>query len=159
MASTAHSLLGLVGLVGTCLSPGKCPDTGFLPVPYITHLASPANLSTEMYNIILAASTLVWAISTLFLFINLTRFFTRDPQTFNKQRIFPLPVLFLSVALGSISCILALVGTLFFSWIPSLISNSQWWYIIGGLTGVCLVVAAIGSMLGSSEAAWQDLNT
>ena len=131
----------------------------FVLVPYIVHLSSPANLSIEMYNIILAASTLVWAISTLFLFINLVRFFTRDPQTFNKQRIFPLPVLFISVALGSLSCILALVGTLFFSWIPTLISNGQWWYIIGGLTGVCLVVAAIGSMLGSSEAAWQDLNT
>ncbi len=131
----------------------------FVLVPYIVHLSSPVSLSTEMYNIILAASTLVWAISTLFLFVNLVRFFTRDPQTFNKQRIFPLPVLFLSVVLGSISCILALVGTLFFSWIPSLISNGQWWYIIGGLTGVCLVVAAIGSMLGSSEAAWQDLNT
>src|SRR5216683_7131903 len=131
----------------------------FVLVPYIVHLSSPANLSTEMYNIILAASTLVWAISTLFLFINLVKFFTRDPQTFNKQRIFPLPVLFISVVLGSISCILALVGTLFFSWIPTLISNSQWWYIIGGLTGVCLVIAAIGSMLGSSEAAWQDLNT
>ncbi len=130
----------------------------FVLVPYIVHLSSPVNLSTEMYNIILAASTLVWAISTLFLFLNLMRFFTRDPQTFNKQRIFPLPVLFLSVALGSISCILAVVGTLFFSWIPGLISNGQWWYIVGGLTGICLVVAAIGSMLGSSEAAWQTLH-
>jgi glutamate:GABA antiporter len=130
----------------------------FVLVPYIVHLSSPINLSTEMYNIILAASTLVWAISTLFLFLNLMRFFTRDPQTFNRQRIFPMPVLFISVALGSISCILAVVGTLFFSWIPGLISNGQWWYIVGGLTGICLAVAAIGSMLGSSEAAWEGLN-
>jgi amino acid transporter len=129
----------------------------FLLVPYIIHLSSPANLSTELYNIILAASTLVWAISTLFLFINLMRFYTRDRVAFNKQRIFPMPVLYLSVALGSISCILAVIGTLFFSWIPSLISNGQWWYIIGGLTAICLIVAAIGSMLASSEANWQKL--
>lgn len=130
----------------------------FVLVPYIVHLSSPVNLSTEMYNIILAASTLVWAISTLFLFVNLMKFMTRDPQTFNKQRIFPQPVIYLSIALGSISCVLAVVGTLFFSWIPGLISNGQWWYIIGGLTGVCLVFAAIGSMLASSEAGWQQLH-
>jgi amino acid transporter len=130
----------------------------FVLAPYIVHLSSPTNLSTEMYNIILAASTLVWAISTLFLFLNLLRFITRDRQSFNKQRIFPLPVLYLCMAFGSVSCILAVVGTLFFSWIPGLISNGQWWYIVGGLTGVCLVIAAIGSMLGSSEAAWQTLH-
>jgi len=130
----------------------------FVLVPYIVHLSSPVNLSTEMYNIILAASTLVWAFSTLFLFVNLTRFFTRDPKAFNLQRIFPLPVLFISVVLGSISCILAIVGTLFFSWIPTLITNDKWWYIIGGLTVICLVIAAIGSMLASSEAAWEDLS-
>ena len=81
-----------------------------------------------------------------------------EPKAFNLQRIFPLPVLFISVVLGSISCILAIVGTLFFSWIPTLITNDKWWYIIGGLTVICLVIAAVGSMLASSEAAWQDLS-
>jgi amino acid transporter len=131
----------------------------FFGFPYIVQLGgSAANLSTEVYNVTLAASTLVWAFSTLFLFINLTKFYFRDPKTFNLQRIFPMPVLLVSVVLGSVSCILAIVCTLFFSWIPSLIGNNHWWYIIGGLTAVCLIIAMIGSMLASSEAAWQDLS-
>jgi amino acid transporter len=130
----------------------------FFAVPLATQLGTPANLSTEVYNIMLASSTLVWAISTGFLFINLMRFYLRDRLAFRQQLIFPSPVLWVSIILGSVSCILAIVGTLFFSWIPSLISNNQWWYIIGGLTGVCLVIAAIGSMLASSEASWQSVS-
>ena len=129
----------------------------FFVVPYVTHLNTPATLSTQIYNITLAASTLVWAISTAFLFINLLKFYQRDPQSFRLQRIFPMPVIWLSVVLGIASCATAIVGTLFFSWIPSYVSNSQWWYIIGGLTVICLIVAAIGSMLASSEASWQNL--
>jgi len=130
----------------------------FFIIPYVVQLGGPANLSTEVYNVTLAASTLVWAFSTLFLFINLTKFYLRDPKTFNKQRIFPRPVIIISVVLGSLSCILAFIGTLFFSWIPSLITNDKWWYIIGGLTVTCLVIAAIGSMFASSEAAWEELS-
>lgn len=130
----------------------------FFGVPYVTQLGTPENLSTQIYNITLAASTLVWAFSTMFLFINVGRFYLRDRKAFLAHRIFPIPVLGISVVLGSVSCIAAIVGTLFFSWIPTLIPNGQWWYIIGGLTAVCLIVAAIGSMLASSEAAWQELN-
>ena len=129
----------------------------FFLVPYVTHLNTPAILSTQVYNIMLAASTLVWAISTAFLFINLVRFYQRDPGSFRLQRIFPMPVIWFAVILGIASCATAIVGTLFFSWIPSYISNSQWWYIIGGLTIVCLIIAAVGSMLASSEASWQSL--
>jgi glutamate:GABA antiporter len=128
----------------------------FFVVPYVTHLNTPANLSTQIYNIMLAASTLVWAFSTMFLFINLLKFYQKDPRTFRLQLIFPVPVLWLAIILGSLSCIVAIVGTLFFPW-TTLISNGQWWYIIGGLTIVCLIIAAIGSMLASSEAAWQNL--
>jgi hypothetical protein len=105
----------------------------------------------------LAAATLVWALSTLFLFCNLAKFYFRDRAAFIKQAIFPLPVLGISVVLGSVSCVLAIVGTLFFSW-TTLISNSQWWYIIGGLTLICLVIAAVGSMLATGEAAWETMS-
>jgi hypothetical protein len=92
----------------------------------------------------------------MFLFVNLVRFFRRDPKTFRLQLIFPIPVIWLAVILGVASCLTAIVGTLFFSW-TGLILNSQWWYIIGGLTLVCLIIAVVGSMLASSEAAWENL--
>jgi glutamate:GABA antiporter len=129
----------------------------FFAVPYFAKLGRPADLSTEIYDVLLAASTLVWAISTLFLFVNITRFYFRDRLWFLKQAIFPLPVLGISVVLGSVSCLLAIFGTLFYSW-TTLISNSQWWYIIGGLTVVCLMIAGIGSLFASSEAAWEDMS-
>jgi amino acid transporter len=129
----------------------------FFVVPYFVKLGRPADLSTEIYDVLLAASTLVWAISTLFLFVNITRFYFRDRLWFLKQAIFPLPVLGISVVLGSVSCLLAIFGTLFYSW-TALISNNQWWYIIGGVTAVCLTIAAIGSLFASSEAAWEDMS-
>jgi amino acid transporter len=126
-------------------------------VPYVANLGSPTNLSIQVYDILLAAATLVWALSTLFLFGNIARFYFRDRVAFIKQAIFPLPVLGISIVLGSASCVLAILGTLIFSW-TTLISNGQWWYIIGGLTLICLVIAGVGSMLASGEAAWETMS-
>jgi len=69
-----------------------------------------------------------------------------------------MPVLVISAIVGPIACAFAIIDTLLNSWIVGLIPNANWWYIVGGLTLVCLIVAAIGSMLASSEAAWQDLS-
>jgi glutamate:GABA antiporter len=129
----------------------------FFIVPAIPGIGAPVNLSVEVYNIMLAASTLVWAASTAFLFINLGSFLLKGGPAIRQQLIVPLPVIWACIVLGSITCLLAIVGTLFYSWTP-LIPNGNWLYIIGGLTIVCLVVAAIGSMLASSEAAWQGVS-
>lgn len=129
----------------------------YFVAPYFTTFGSAANLSTDVYNITLASSTLVWAISSMFLFINLARFYFVDRVKFLKQLIFPLPILWAAILLGGSSCLLAIVDTLFFSWIPSYIANTNWWYIIGGLTVVYLIVAAVGSMVASSEAAWEGV--
>jgi amino acid transporter len=127
----------------------------FIVVPSFTDAGNAANLNTIVYNIVISASTLVWAISTGFLFIDLVKFYFDNPRTFHKLRIFPMPVLWLSIVFGTLTCILSIVGTLLYSLIPQLISNSQWWYIVGGITLVCLIVAAVGSMFASSEATWQ----
>jgi amino acid transporter len=129
----------------------------FFVAPYISFLGTPANLSLEVYDIMLASSTLVWALSSAFLFLNLARFYFQDPVAIRKQLIFPVPVIWASIVVGTTACGLAIVGTLFYSW-TALIPNSSWWYIIGGLTLVCLIIAAIGSMLASSEAAWQGVS-
>ncbi len=130
----------------------------YLVIPYIGNLGDPANLSTVVYNVVLAASTLVWAISTGFLQVNLAKFYFMDRRAFRNRLIVPMPIIWFSIVVGIASCLLAIIGTLIFSWIPQNISNNQWWYIIGGTTVVCLIIAAIGSMLASSEADWQELN-
>jgi amino acid transporter len=118
-----------------------------------------ANLTTEVYNVMLAASTLVWAFSTLFLFINVAVCYFRDSIAFHKQRIFPLPLLFVTMPLGALSCILAIIDTLFNSWIGTLIDNAHWLLAIGGLTLICIIIAAIGSMYASSEATWESMKS
>lgn len=129
----------------------------FFVIPFALPLGTPVNLSTEVYNVMLASSTLVWAFSTLFLFINLAIFYFRDSVVFNKYRIFPLPLLFIAVPLGSLSCILAIIDTLFYSWIGTLIDNAHWLLTIGGMTIVCIIIAVIGSMYASSQASWEGM--
>ena len=128
----------------------------FIIAPAVARFGNPSDFVVEVYNVSEAAAALVWAISAAFLFINLVGCYFRDQQSFHQRRIFPMPVLWASVVIGSIGCLLAIVDTLFYSWIPQ-IGNGQWWYIVGSLTLFFLIVAAIGSLFANSEAAWQDL--
>jgi glutamate:GABA antiporter len=130
----------------------------YIVVPLFTSASNQASLNAIVYNVVISASTLVWAISTAFLFIDLAKFYFNDRRAFRKQLIFPMPVLWISIFFGTLTCALSIIGTLLYSLIPNLISNNQWWYIVGGITAICIVVAAIGSMLASSEAAWEDLS-
>ncbi len=129
----------------------------FCIIPYVVKLGKPTDLSVEVLNVILAALTLMWAASTFFLFVNLVGLYFRDRSTFRTRLIFPAPVVWISVVVGSVACALAIIDTLLNSWIPTLIGNGQWWYIVGGLTVGCLMVAACGSLFASSEAQWEDM--
>ena len=128
----------------------------FIAAPYVVSLGKPADLATEVYNVSQACATLVWAVSTAFFFINLAVFYYRDKTNFNRLRIFPTPVLIVSAIVGPIACILAIVDTLFFAWIPQ-IPNGYWTLIVGGMTIVFLMIAGIGSILATSEASWQSI--
>jgi amino acid transporter len=127
----------------------------FLLAPYTIQITTPENLSTEVYNVMLASSTLVWAFSAGFLFFNLIRLQLTHPWLLRERRIFPAPVLWGSIVLGVTACLLAILGTLFYSW-TTLISNGQWLAIISVLTFTYLVIAAIGSMFANSEASWES---
>ncbi len=128
----------------------------FMVAPYVVNLGKPVDLATEVFNISQACATLVWAISTAFFFINLAVFYYRDKAAFHRQRIFPMPVLVISTIVGPIACLLAMIDSLFISWIPQ-IDNRNWSYIVGGLAVVCLIIAGIGSILATSEANWQKI--
>jgi amino acid transporter len=130
----------------------------FIVVPSFASTANAAILNSDVYNVVISASTLVWAISTAFLFINLVKFYINDRRAFRKHLIFPMPVLWISIVFGTTTCLVSIVGTLLYSLIPQQIGNNVWWIIVGGITGVCLVVAAVGGMLASSEADWQKLH-
>lgn len=128
----------------------------FFMAPYVIPLGKPADLANEVFTVSLSALTLVWAISTAFLFINLLALYIRNRGWFHEHRIFPMPVLWACIIVAPIACVVAILVTLYYSPIPQQINNSLWGYIVGGLTAVCLVLAAIASMFATSEAAWQD---
>ena len=129
----------------------------FCVIPYVIKLGKPADLSVEVLNVILAALTLMWAASMFFLFANLVGLYFRDRQAFRTRLIFPAQVLWISVVVGFVACSLVIIDTLLNSWIPTLIDNGKWWYIVGGLTALCLIAAASGSMFATSEAVWEDM--
>jgi glutamate:GABA antiporter len=130
----------------------------FIAIPALGGPSMAVNLNQEVYNVVISASTLVWAISTAFLFINLIKFYFSDRREFRKHLIFPMPVLWISIVFGITTCILSIIGALIFSLIPKLIGNNVWPLIVGGITVVCLVVALVGGILASSEADWQKLH-
>lgn len=124
-------------------------------LPYAIPIGNPADLNTEVFNVTLSMMTLVWSVSSIFLFINLMIFYVRDPKGFARKRIFPTPVLWACMIIAPIACVIAVVMTLIYSPLTQL-SNSQWEYIVGGLTLVCLIICAVVSLFATSEAAWQD---
>ena len=130
----------------------------FIVIPTFGGTSMAVNLNQEVYNVVISASTLVWAISTAFLFINLIKFYITDRREFRKHLIFPMPVLWISIVFGITTCVLSIVGALIFSLIPTLIGNNVWWLLVGGITVICLVIALVGGILASSEADWQKLH-
>ena len=122
-----------------------------LALPYQDQM----NFSLITYNISQAAASLVWAVSAAFLFINLMVYSIHHPQNFHRHRIFPLSVLWISIGLGLLSSLFTIIDTLLFSWARQ-VSDAQWWYLVGGLTLIFLIIAGVSSMIANSEAYWQD---
>jgi glutamate:GABA antiporter len=129
----------------------------YIVVPAFATIGNPATLNSDVYNVVISASTLVWAISTAFLFINLVKIYFNDKAAFRARLIFPMPVLWTCIVLGTITCAVSIFGALVYSLIPQQIDNSHWWLIVGGITLVCLIVAGIGGMVASSEADWEKM--
>lgn len=130
----------------------------FFIAPAIAVLGKPADLATEVYNVVLAAMTLIWALSTIFYFVDLFAIYRHDRQAFHQRRIFPMWLLWISMLVGPLTCLVVVADTLFNSWIPQLITNDRWWYIIGGITFASVVLAAVGSIFATSQAEWEDMS-
>jgi uncharacterized membrane protein YdcZ (DUF606 family) len=76
---------------------------------------------------------------------------------FRNLRVVPLPLLAVSVVVGTLLCATTIIITLFNSFIPSLIPDANWWYLVGGVTLIWLSLCAIGSMVTNSQATWEQM--
>ena len=132
----------------------------FFAAPALVILGGkPADLATKVYNVVLAAMTLILAASTIFYFVDLFSIYRRDRRAFHQKRIFPMWVLWLCIIVGPATCLVVVYDTLQNSWIPQLITNEYWWFIIGGITLFSITMTALGSMIATSQAAWEHLGS
>lgn len=131
----------------------------FMLVPYSGFFGGqPANVALEAYFVVVATATMIWAFSTVFLFVDLLKlYFQGEPRLF-RAHLLPLPVLLSCSMLGLLTGLAAMVDTLFNSYIPPLIPNNQWLLIVGGFTVIILVIGFVISALATSEATYQSMN-
>ena len=130
----------------------------YLLVPQIGVFGNAATFTSETYNVLGASLLLVWAISFMFPFIDLAALYLKYRTIFRKRCVVPLPLLAGSVVLGTVLCGVTILITLFNSFIPTLIPNGTWWWMVGGITLIWLVICAIGSMLTTSQAQWEQMS-
>jgi hypothetical protein len=69
-----------------------------------------------------------------------------------------MPLLWACAILGTITCVAVIGDTLLNSWIPQ-INNANWFTIVGVLTFICFIIVSVGSMLATSEANWENMET
>ena len=127
-------------------------------IPQIGLFGTPATFTSEVYNVLGASLLLVWSVSFMFPFIDLAALYVRDKWALRRHRVVPLPLLAVSVLVGTLLCGATIVITLFNSFIPTLIPNGTWMYVVGGITLGCLVLCAFGSILTTGQANWEQMS-
>lgn len=131
---------------------------GFIALPYsFLKVNSPVTLATDFYNVGLAFVSIVWALITLFFYVELLILCTRQSWVLRERRIFPWWVLWLSIGIGPLGCFATIAGALLYSWIPQQIPNGVWFGIIFVLLLVTTTVVSIGSMYATSLVAYERL--
>jgi glutamate:GABA antiporter len=81
----------------------------------------------------------------------------QNRSAYYKKRLFPEPVLWFSIIVGPVACLVTIYDTLANSWIPQ-VPNAKWWFIVGGLTLIFILIATVASMLASSEVSWEKMS-
>lgn len=106
------------------------------------------NFSVKVFYVIEAATTVIWCISMLILFLDLPILLHRFRALLAKRRdqlVAPRWVLYLSSLLGGIASLVGIWATVSSSWDSTLIPDNQWWIIIGTVVFVSLLIGFLGS--------------
>ena len=106
------------------------------------------NFSLKVFYVIEAATTVIWCISMVILFLDLPILLHRFRELLTKNRdqlIAPRWVLYLCSIMGGIASVVGMWATLSSSWDSTLIPNDRWWIIIGTVVFVSLAIGLLGS--------------
>jgi signal transduction histidine kinase len=106
------------------------------------------SFSVKVFFVLEAATTVIWCISMVVLFLDLPILLYRFRELLAKKRdqlIAPRWVLYLCSIVGGIASLVGIWATLSSSWDSTLISDNQWGIIIGIVVFFSLVIGLLGS--------------
>jgi len=114
----------------------------------LVYRVTSAALSTQMYDVYEATTTVIWCISMIILFLDLPILLRRFRAFLVKRReqlVAPAWVLYLCCIVGGAASLLAIWTTLTQSWVSVPIPNSSWFQIVGLATLISLGIGFIGA--------------
>jgi amino acid transporter len=138
----------------------------FVVVPSLAGGKNAVNAQTEVYDVLQAAVTVIWCISIVVLFVDILIILRRYRAEFQARRIAHQAVFWVCSVIGGLASLVGIIATLSGSW-TSLISNDAgslhlfgaeitygtWFWWVGGITLVSLLVAALLYAVGQRTAA------
>jgi amino acid transporter len=138
----------------------------FVLVPSVAG-GNSVNSETRIYDVLQAAVTVIWCISIVVLFIDILIILRRYRAQFEARRLAHPAVFWACSIIGGLGSLIGIIATLSGSWAPKLISNSAgtvtvfgaaisygtWFWWVGGITVISLVIAALLYLAGQRSAA------
>jgi glutamate:GABA antiporter len=123
----------------------------YMILPYVVRGIKPADLATVSYYVLLAAITVIWCISMIFLFIDVIIIRYKYHEIFTRLRLSPDWVFYLCSVLGLLASGVGLYATFSAPWVPNLIDFVRWNAWIAVLVVLSLITAAVIYYVGHAR--------
>lgn len=112
----------------------------FVFAPYVIPIFSPADMTNIIYDILQAATTVIWCVSMVLLFVDVLIIHNKYQGVFARIRLAPDWMFYLCAVVGIFASIFG-IGVVFTkSWTP-LVATPVWNACIIGITAISLIVA------------------
>lgn len=121
----------------------------FIVGPLFPTGLKPADLSTLMYYIILAAVTLIWLLSMCILFIDVIFIRRKYHERFAAIQLAPSWVFYLCAVVGLVTCTVGFYATVSAPWVP-LIDEGRWVPWVVGLSVFSLLIGVCTYFIGEA---------
>jgi len=123
----------------------------FMLLPYVVRAGSATDLSTEVYDVLQAAVTIIWCVSMVILFIDVSYIVHKYPEEFQSKQLAARPVFYVCTLIGAIASAVGVYVTLTGPW-TTLISAGTWLELLIIIALVSLAFGALAFVLGQRSA-------
>ena len=133
----------------------------FVILPTASGGAEPVDVQTRIYDVLQAAVTVIWCVSMVVLFVDVLIILRRYTAQFEQRRLANPAVFWVCSVIGALAALIGIIATLSGSWTPLIsndtgtisvlgaeISYGSWFWWVGGIALVSMVVGALLYLLG-----------